>query len=111
MKYSYFNDEVITTESTGTYTGNRNLHSPMKENGWNHPLSDIIGSLVSEGLTLEIFREYNGSPYDCFPGMEKYEDGLYRFTRWGTNLPLVYGIRFVKHEWKQDLQDEITLAL
>jgi len=96
MKYSYFNDEVITTESTGTYTGNRNLHSPMKENGWNHPLSDIIGSLLSMGLRLEIVREYDGSPYNCFPGMKQHQDGLWRFEKWGKALPLVYGLRFIK---------------
>lgn len=96
MKYSYFNDEVIITESTGTYTGNSNLHAPMKENGWNHPLSDIVGSLLNAGLKLEIFKEYNGSPYNCFPGMKQDQDGLWRFEKWGRALPLVYGLRFTK---------------
>lgn len=111
IKYSYFNDEVITTESTGTYTGNRNLHSPMKENGWNHPLSDIIGSLTAAGLTLEVFNEYNGSPYNCFPGMKLDKDGLWRFEKWKNKLPLLYGIRFVKHECKPSLLNAITLSL
>lgn len=96
MKYSYFNDEVIITESTGTYTGNRNLHAPMKENGWNHPLSDIIGSLLNAGLQLETFKEYNGSPYNCFPGMKLDNDGLWRFEKWERKLPLAYGLKFRK---------------
>lgn len=82
LKYSYFNAEIIETDTTGSYAAGRGLHEPMKEYGWNHPLSDIVTSLLNEGLNLEIFQEYDGSPYNCFPGMEKHTDGLYRFTQW-----------------------------
>lgn len=96
LKYSYFNDEMIITDSTGSYASQINLHPPMKEYGWNHPFSDLLSSLVREGLVLEIFNEYNGSPYNCFPGMEQSADGLYRFSKWDKKIPLIYGIRFRK---------------
>lgn len=96
IKYSYFNDEIIESTVTGSYATPNELHPPMKEYGWNHPLSDVFSSLTEAGLKMEIFREYNGSPYNCFPNMELNSDGLYRFKEWGTKFPLVYGIRFRK---------------
>ncbi len=92
LKYSYFNDEVIETESTGSYASPKNLHAPMKEYGWNHPLTDTFTALINEGLQLEAFKEYNESPYNCFPGMEQTANGMFRFTEWGNKIPLVYAI-------------------
>lgn len=96
IKYSYFNDEVIESAVTGSYASPQQLHEPLKEYGWNHPLSDVFSALTHAGLKMEIFREYNGSPYNCFPNMELNSDGLYRFKEWGNKIPLVYGIRFRK---------------
>lgn len=96
IKYSYFNTEIIETDTTGSYAAGNNLHAPMKEYGWNHPLADLLGSLLRAGLQLEVFNEYDGSPYNCFPDMEQHADGMYRFKHWGKNIPLVYGIRFRK---------------
>ncbi len=96
LEYSYFNHEIIVTDTTGSYASQINLHAPMKEYGWNHPFTDLLSALVREGLVLEIFHEYDGSPYNCFPGMEAGTDGLFRFTKWGKKIPLIYGIRFRK---------------
>lgn len=96
IKYSYFNTEIIETETTGSYAAGKELHTPMKEYGWNHPFSDLLAALLGEGLQLEVFNEYDGSPYDCFPEMEICPDGLFRFKHWGNKIPLVYGIRFRK---------------
>jgi len=96
IKYSYFNDAVIESEVTGSYASPKDLHKPMTEFGWNHPFTDLFSALIANGLQLEIFREYNGSPYNCFPNMELHPDGLYRFKEWGAKIPLVYGVRFRK---------------
>jgi 2-polyprenyl-3-methyl-5-hydroxy-6-metoxy-1,4-benzoquinol methylase len=94
--YSYFNEEVIESTVTKSYASRDKLHEPMKEFGWNHPLTDVFTALSETGLSLEIFREFNGSPYNCFAGMELCSDGMYRFTQWKTKLPLLYGVRFRK---------------
>lgn len=96
IKYSYFNTELIETDTTGSYAAGQELHPPMKEYGWNHPFADLLGALLEQDLRLEVFNEYDGSPYNCFPEMELAEDGLYRFKQWGKKIPLVYGIRFRK---------------
>lgn len=96
IHYSYFNHETITTDTTGSYASPKDLHPPMKEHGWNHPFSELFTALLNAGLLMEIMCEYDGSPYNCFPGMEKHADGLYRFAKWQNRFPLVYGVRFRK---------------
>ena len=96
LEHSYFNHDIIVTDTTGSYASQIDLHPPMKEYGWNHPFTDLLSSLVREGLILERFNEHDGSPYNCFPGMVQHEDGLFRFSKWDKKFPLVYGIRFRK---------------
>jgi hypothetical protein len=48
-----------------------------KEYGWNHSLSEVVQSLIEAGLTIELFAEHDGSPYNVFPNMKQREDGLY----------------------------------
>lgn len=96
LTHSYFNHDIIVTDSTGSYASQIDLHPPMKEYGWNHPFTDLLSALVREGLVLERFNEYDGSPYNCFPGMQQDADGLFRFSKWDKKIPLIYGIRFRK---------------
>lgn len=96
IKYNYFNAETIESEVTGTYATPEKLHEPLTEYGWNHPFTEVFNALLNEGLTLEVFDEYDGSPYNCFSGMTQREDGLFQFEKWGNKIPLVYGIRFRK---------------
>ncbi len=96
IEHSYFNERVIETITKGSYAGTRPFHEPLTEYGWNHPLSDVVTSLLNAGLRMEIFREDGESPYDCFPGMEKLANGLFHFQKWPGKLPLVYSLRMRK---------------
>jgi 2-polyprenyl-3-methyl-5-hydroxy-6-metoxy-1,4-benzoquinol methylase len=96
IKYSYFNEEVIVSTVTGSYASKNELHEPMKEFGWNHPFTDVFTALSEAGLRMEIFREHDGSPYNCFANMQQHPDGLYRFVQWDKKIPLVYSIQFRK---------------
>lgn len=89
--YSYFNDEVIITQQQGTYADNE---APLQDTevSWNHPLSEVFGALLQQGLQLADFREYNYSPYNCFKGMEEFEPGKFRIGNFGNKIPLVYSL-------------------
>ena len=95
IEYSYFNREVIETESTGTYS---DREAPIKtvDYGWNHSISDVITALLNSGLTLAAIEEYNYSPYNCFKNMVP--DGNIGFHIKGLEdkLPLVYSIKAIK---------------
>lgn len=93
--YSYFNIEPIIEEESGTYADtDANLQS--KTVGWNHPISEILNSLLQSGLELKQFNEYDYSPYSCFNAMEEFEFGKFRIKTFGNKIPMVYSILAIK---------------
>ena len=89
--YSYFNIEPIVEEESGTYAETKaNLQT--KSVGWNHPISEILNSLLQSGLELKQFNEYDYSPYSCFNEMEEFEAGKFRIKTFGNKIPMVYSI-------------------
>ncbi len=95
LYYSYFNDEVIITEQKGTYS-DKNAAIEYTEYGWNHPLSEIINSLIEEGLQIEFLHEFPYSPYNCFDNVEQHQDGMWRFKERGDKFPMMYSLKAVK---------------
>lgn len=95
LKYSYFNLEVIETEQSGTYA-DRDAPIHYKEYGWNHPISDLLNSLLKTGLQLEFFKEYPYSPYNCFANTVQGEDGFFRIQSLENKLPMVYSLKMTK---------------
>jgi 2-polyprenyl-3-methyl-5-hydroxy-6-metoxy-1,4-benzoquinol methylase len=95
VAYSYFNVETIITESQGTYT-DRNAEIKHKEYGWNHPLEEVLTSLLQSGLTITAFKEFDYSPYNCFKNMIKGENERYYIEHLGKKMPMVYSIKAKK---------------
>jgi 2-polyprenyl-3-methyl-5-hydroxy-6-metoxy-1,4-benzoquinol methylase len=95
IEYSYFNDEVIETTQTGTYA-DKDAPIEYKEYGWNHPFSEILECLISEGLQIQFLHEFPYSPYNCFNNVEQGEDGMWRFKGRGNKFPMMYSIKAVK---------------
>lgn len=91
IQYSYFNDDVIIEQSTGTYT-DRQADIRYEEVSWNHSLEEVLSALIQQGLALTDFREYNFSHYNCFSGMEPAGPGQYRIGTMGSKLPLMYSV-------------------
>ena len=94
LQYSYFNRETIVEEVTGSY-GAPDDDKQQTCYSWNHPLSDVLTALLDAGLQLKQFREYDYSPYDCFPKTTKSEKG-YQIKGMEGTLPLVYALEAVK---------------
>ncbi len=95
LQYPYHNAGVIETEQKGTYA-DREADIVSKEYGWNHSFSELLNSLLEQGLQLSFFNEYNYSPYDCFAKTVKGEDGFYRIQGLENVLPMVYSLKMVK---------------
>ncbi len=94
-QYPYFNEGKPVIETvTGSYAkpDGKNTHT---EYTWQHSFSEILTPLLERGLQLEIFREYSCSPYNCFPNMEKLDNGMYR-CRAMPGAPHVYLLKMRK---------------
>lgn len=93
MRYGYQQKEVIYDEYEGTYAeGDAKLLS--KEYGWNHGLGEVISSLTEVGLHIDYMHEYDESPYDVFPDLEKQSNGMFRLPN--GHYPLLFEIKATK---------------
>lgn len=97
IQYSYENKEVIVTESQGTYT-DKNADIKAKEYGWNHSISEILNSLIRQGLNIEHFNEFMYSPYPCFNNVIEFEEGKWHIKGLEGKIPMVYSILAKKAE-------------
>lgn len=89
--YSYFNRETITEQETGTYA-DRAAPIETTSVSWNHSLSEVLGALLSQGLEIRHFAEYDYSPYNCFAGLEDVGERHYQFPHLRGKLPMVYSV-------------------
>ena len=95
VTYNYFNEKSIVETSEGTYA-DTSADIVQDYVSWNHPLSDVLQSLIDEKLTLENFSEFDWSPYACFKHLEEFEKGKWRITKFGNKIPMVYAIKAKK---------------
>ncbi|MEM7160435.1 MAG: class I SAM-dependent methyltransferase [Myxococcota bacterium] len=92
FEYSYFKRDAIVEQNTGSYTdGSEKLTST--EISWNHALDEVITALLDKGLTLEAFREYDYSPWNCFQDTVEVGKNRYQFKGKEGMLPLCYALR------------------
>lgn len=70
LEYSYFNTgEPFEEIVEGTYADTK-ADIQHKEYFWNHSIAESLSALLKEGLVLEEFKEFDYSPWKCFPNMK-----------------------------------------
>ena len=89
--YDYFNTTDIIEISEGTYA-DKNDKTKHKTISWNHPLSEVFGSLLKNTMEINTFEEYNYSPYNCFKHTEEFEPHKFRIKHLGNKIPMLYSI-------------------
>lgn len=89
IDYNYFNTEAIIEETVGTYA---NRSAPLKNNSvsWNHPISEVVNSLIENGFRIDRFEEFNFSPFNCFDNMVEDEPKRFRIKSLANKIPMVY---------------------
>lgn len=95
ITYSYFNRETIFETEEGTYA-QPDAALQHTSISWNHPISDILNALIQAGLRIQVFNEYDYSPYACFPNMIESQPGQFQRSEWQGKVPWVYAIQAVK---------------
>ncbi len=95
--YRYFNSGAIIESETGTYA-DKTAQISQEYTMWNHSLSEVITSLLNNGLEINAFKEYDYSPYDCFNKTVEFEPQRYRIAHLENNIPMVYSILATKKD-------------
>ena len=95
INYDYFNTGPIVETENGTYA-DKEAAIQQKYVMWNHGLNEVFASLLTNGLQIKSFDEFDYSPYDCFDKTVRGEDGNYRIQGLEGIIPMVYSIRALK---------------
>lgn len=89
--YNYFNTGALIETETGTYA-DREADLEQEYVCWNHSLSEVMGSLIQNDLTIRSFDEYDYSPYNCFRHTIEFEPKKYRIAHLDNKIPMVYSL-------------------
>ena len=92
ITYSYFNVAPIIETETGTYA-NKEADITQSNITWNHSISEVINSLIKNGLEILSLDEFDYSPYNCFNKAEAVGPRKFRIAQFNNTLPMVYAIK------------------
>lgn len=94
----YFNSQKPLGKKTrGTYT-DRHAAIEYFEYRWQHPISEVMTSLLNEGFKIDDFQEYPFSPFRLFPGLNSQEDNCWYSSVEKNDIPYLYSIVAVKEK-------------
>jgi len=91
IEYNYFKSDAIIETENGTYA-DKTADIFLESVSWNHSLSEVVTSLIQNGLEINSFEEYDHSPYNCFNKTIEFEPGKFRIEHLGNKIPMVYSI-------------------
>ncbi|MCR9289230.1 MAG: methyltransferase domain-containing protein [Bacteroidetes bacterium] len=95
IEYPYFNTQVFEEEEVGTYA-DRDAPIQLKEYFWCHSLEEVIQPLLNEGLQLTQIKEYDYTPWDCFPNLKERAKGEFVIDGLDVKLPYVFSLKMKK---------------
>ena len=93
--YRYFNSGAIVETENGTYA-DRSANIEQQSVTWNHSISEVLNSLIRNGLEINAFDEFDYSPYNCFKHTVEFEAGKYRIKHLDNKIPMLFSLRATK---------------
>ncbi|MFA8435038.1 MAG: class I SAM-dependent methyltransferase [Marinifilaceae bacterium] len=94
---NYFKTKPIETVVEESYTDNSLVSNKgLKHVEWHHSLSEILNSLIKNGLQIEHFNEFPYQVYNCFKNMTEIEKGKWVFEKYKDQIPYMYSVRAIK---------------
>lgn len=89
--YRYFNSGAIVETENGTYA-DKEADISQSYVMWNHSLSEVVNSLIRNGIEINTLDEFDYSPYNCFNHTVEFEPHKYRIAHLDNKIPMVYAI-------------------
>ena len=94
---SYFKSKALETVVEKSYTDKSEVSNKnLKHIEWHHSLSEVLNSLISNGLKLEFLNEFPYQVYNCFPNLIESEKGKWVSEKYGDKIPYMYSVKATK---------------
>ena len=90
VAHSYFQHVRARHDGSDAVPGT-SLGAPSRE--YAHSLGAIVTALARAGLRIEYLHEHAFADWPSFDGMQRGDDGYYRFARSAPSAPLMYSLR------------------
>lgn len=91
IAYRYLNSGAIVETNSGTYA-DKTSDLIVSDISWNHGISEVLNSLIKNGLEIKSLDEFDYSPYNCFNKTVEFEPKKYRIGHLDNKIPMVYSI-------------------
>ncbi len=94
IRHPYFTPAPGHQQSeTGSYADRLAPTEANETRQWNHPLGEVVTSLIKAGLRLTELRESDATVLQRWPMLEPQADGRFRLPAHLPSLPLMYTLR------------------
>ncbi len=95
VAYTYLNSGEIIEAETGTYA---DKHAAIHQEYvcWNHGIAEVLNNLITYGISIKSFQEFDYSPYNCFQNTLEFEPGKFRIAKMGNKIPMLYSLLGIK---------------
>lgn len=93
--YNYFNSGAIVESESGTYA-DKSAEISQEYVMWNHSLSEVMNSLIKNGLEINSLDEFDYSPYNCFNKTIQIAPKQFRIEHLENKIPMVYSVVAMK---------------
>lgn len=91
IEYNYLNSGAIVESEIGTYA-DKSADINQECVTWNHGVSEVVNSLINNGLEINSLNEFDYSPYNCFNKTIETEPKKFRIEHFDNKIPMVYSI-------------------
>ncbi|MFX1408058.1 MAG: class I SAM-dependent methyltransferase [Promethearchaeota archaeon] len=95
--FNYFNEnKPVRFEDDTSYASTDKKIQNKVTYEWFHPMSEIINSLIINGLEIEFLHEFPFGFFQIHPDMRKREDGYWEFESFEFSIPMMFSLRAKK---------------
>lgn len=94
---SYFKTHALETAVEKSYTDKSEVsNKKLKHIEWHHSLSEVLNSLITNGLKIEFLNEFPYQVYNCFPNLTENQEGNWVSKKYGDKIPHMYSVKAKK---------------
>lgn len=95
LRRGYLDHGPFVEEEHGSYAGPAETQADTMIK-WTHHIGSVVNALAGAGLRIEFLHEYDFTDFPMFYGLERHDDGLWRFPPERWQIPLMFSLKATK---------------